>query len=55
MVLDSLLTVNGNKPLISHKQSVIKANLSSNPEEDYNQIVAEENAASYMNVTEPTI
>lgn len=55
MVLDSLLTVNGNKPLISHKQSVIKANLSSNPEEDYNQIVAEENAASYVDVTEPTI
>ena len=55
MVLDSLLSVNGNKPLVSHKQSVIMANLSANPEEDYEQIIAEESASSYMDVTEPTI
>lgn len=53
--LNTMLSANGNKPLISHKQSVIKANLSSNPEEDYNQIVAEEAAATFLDVTEPSI
>lgn len=53
--LNAMLSANGNKPLISHKQSVIKANLSANPEEDYKQIVAEETAASFMDVTEPSI
>ncbi|MCR5658962.1 MAG: phage portal protein [Bacteroidales bacterium] len=53
--LNTLLSVNGNKPLMSHKQSVIKANLSKNPEEDFEQIVAEETAASFMDVTEPSI
>lgn len=53
--LNTLLTVNGNKPLVSHKQSVIKANLSANPEEDYEQIVKEQQASAYMDAIEPTI
>lgn len=53
--LNSLLSANGNKPLISHKQSVIKADLSANPEEDYKQIIAEENASAMMDVMEPAI
>lgn len=53
--LNTLLTVNGNKPLVSHKQSVIKANMSANPEEDYEQIVKEQQASAYMDAIEPTI
>ena len=55
MVLDSLLSVNGNKPLVSHRQSVIMANLSANPEEDYEQIKAEEGQSALMDALEPAI
>lgn len=53
--LNGLLSANGNKPLISHKQSVIKANLSANPEEDYEQIVTEQSASALMDALEPAI
>ena len=53
--LNTLLGVNGTKPLMSHKQSVLKANLSKNPEEDYEQIVKEEAASSMMDMMEPTV
>ena len=53
--LNALLSANGNKPLISHKQSVIKADLSANPEEDYKQIIAEQGASALMDALEPAI
>lgn len=53
--MNKLLSANGNKPLISHKQSVIKANLSANPEEDYKQIQAEQGASALMDALEPAI
>ncbi len=53
--LNALLSANGNKPLISHRQSVIKANLSKNPEDDYDQIVKEEGASALMDALETSI
>lgn len=51
---NQLLSANGNKPLISHKQSVIDAGLSKNPEEDYKQIVEEQKATSMFDALEPS-
>lgn len=53
--MGTLLAANGNKPLMSHRQSVIKANLSKNPEEDYGQILAEERESSLMNALETAL
>lgn len=53
--MNTLLSANGNKPLMSHRQSVIKANLSKNPEEDYEQIVSEERESSLLNALEPSL
>lgn len=53
--INNLLSANGNKPLISHKQSVIKAALTPDPAADYEQILTEGNEDSYTDITEPTI
>lgn len=53
--INNLLSANGNKPLISHKQSVIKAALTPDPAADYEQILTEGSEDSYTEITEPTI
>ena len=53
--INNLLSANGNKPLISHKQSVMKAALTPDPAADYEQILTEGNEDSYTEITEPTI
>ena len=53
--INNLLSANGNKPLISHKQSVIKAALTPDPAADYEQILTEGTEDSYTEITEPTI
>jgi SPP1 family phage portal protein len=49
------LAANGNKPLVSQKQSVKSANLSQDPEADFEQIQNENAANSYVDNFEPTI
>jgi len=53
--INSLLNANGNKPLISHKQSVIDAALSKDPEADYRQLMEEESSDTFNDIAEPTI
>lgn len=49
------LEANGNKPLISHKQSVKAANLSQDPDEDWNEIQSESVRQLYSDSFEPTV
>jgi SPP1 family phage portal protein len=53
--INKWLAANGNKPLVSQKQSVKSANLSQDPEADFEQIRAEEAANGYVDTFEPTI
>lgn len=48
-------TANGNKPLISQKQSAILAGLSKDPEADFAQMQAEESLANRFSFNEPTV
>lgn len=52
--IEKWTTANGNKPLLSHKQSVKIANLSQDPDSDYEQILKEESADNIFKITEPT-
>jgi len=49
------LQANGNKPLVSQKASVKGANLTQNPDLDYEQIQAEATESGYTDIFEPTI
>jgi len=49
------LAANGNKPLVSQKASVKGANLTQDPDKDYEQIQSESAANSYVDMFEPTI
>lgn len=49
------LAANGNKALVSQKASVKGANLTQDPESDYQQIQDESSASSYVDTFEPTI
>lgn len=49
------LAANGNKPLVSQKASVKGANLTQDPEKDFEQIQEEAAVSSYTDVFEPTI
>lgn len=49
------LAANGNKPLVSQKASVKGANLTQDPDEDYQQIMNEDASSSYVDNFEPTI
>ena len=48
------VTANGGKPLISQKQSMILADLSKNPEEDYDQMQSESDRERQFTFSEPT-
>ena len=48
------LAANGNKPLVSQKQSVKSANLSQDPDADYEQILEEASTANAFMTGEPT-
>ena len=49
------LAANGNKPLVSQKASVKGANLTQDPEKDFEQIQEESATNSYVDSFEPTI
>ena len=49
------MTANGQKPLISQKESAEKSGLSSNHEEDYKQMQEEAEMNSYAGAFEPTV
>lgn len=49
------LAANGNKPLVSQKASVKGANLTQDPEKDFEQIQEEANADSAFSIGEPVI
>jgi len=49
------LAANGNKPLVSQKASVKGANLTQDPDKDYEQIQSESAADSYVDMFEPTV
>lgn len=49
------LSANGNKPLVSQKASVKGANLTQDPEKDFEQIQEESATSSYVDTFEPTI
>lgn len=49
------LAANGNKPLVSQKASVKGANLTQDPEKDFEQIQEESATSSYVDTFEPTI
>lgn len=53
--MNTLLSANGNKALMSHRASVIKASLTKNPEEDYEQIVKENQIDSVTDIMEQTL
>lgn len=52
--INKWLTANGNKPLISQKQSVIAANLSQDPEADFEQMQDESSRDNTFTIGEPT-
>lgn len=47
------LAANGNKPLVSHKESVKGASLTSDPDADFDQIKSEQDAENYFETGEP--
>ena len=49
------MTANGNKPLISHEESIERAGLTSNPKETFAKIQEDAEMSSYSNSFEPTI
>lgn len=51
--INKWLASNGNKPLISHKESVMRADLSPDPEADFKQIEKEQEHENYFEMGEP--
>lgn len=51
--INKWLTANGNKPLVSHKESVKLAGLSIDPDADFAQIQSESESESYFETGEP--
>ena len=49
------LAANGNKPLVSQKASVKGANLTQDPDSDFEQIQEEANAENSFSIGEPVI
>jgi SPP1 family phage portal protein len=49
------MTANGNKPMISQKQSVMAASLSQNPEADFEQIQDESSRENFFSIAEPVV
>lgn len=49
------LAANGQKPLVSQKASVIGANLTQNPEQDFEQIQSEQSTSNLSDIFQPTI
>ena len=47
------LAANGNKPLVSHKESVKGASLTSDPDADFDQIKSELDSENYFETGEP--
>lgn len=53
--INTWLAANGNKPLVSQKASVKGANLTQDPEKDFEQIQEEANAENSFSIGEPVI
>ena len=51
--INKWLSANGNKPLVSHKESVKLAGLSIDPDADFEQIQSEESSDNYFETGEP--
>lgn len=51
--INKWLTANGNKPLVSHRESVKLAGLSDDPESDFEQIQSEQESENYFETGEP--
>jgi SPP1 family phage portal protein len=53
--INKWLAANGNKPLISQKQSIKNAALTTDPDADFEQIQNESAASNYVDTFEPTV